>query len=224
MVQLLRYLPASISMKQTPKIIIVHNGKGGVGKTTTTMGLAAIFAESMEVAVVDADEQGSCSWWAERGEMPFQFSKVTDPKELLQLKQIQGYNLVIVDTPPALQPTVVTALIEIADYVVLPSPCAPMDLAILVQTVQEVVAPTKISHRVLLTRVDSRSLREAIDAQNQLLSLGIPTCHSFVRAYKAHERAALDGTTITQAKGKQAREAEADYRRVADELKRDWRN
>jgi chromosome partitioning protein len=211
-------------MNETPIIIIVHNGKGGVGKTTTTMGLAAIFAETMEVAVVDADEQGSCSWWAERGEMPFQFSKVTEPEELRQLKQIQGYNLVIVDTPPALQPAVVTALMEIADYVVLPSPCAPMDLAILVQTVQEVVAPTKVAHRVLLTRVDSRSLREAIDAQNQLLSLGIPTCHSFVRAYKAHERAALDGATITQAKGKQAREAEADYRRVADELKRDWRN
>jgi chromosome partitioning protein len=211
-------------MNETPRIIIVHNGKGGVGKTTSTMGLAAIFAETMEVAVVDADEQGSCSWWAERGEMPFKFSKVTEPKDLRQLKQIQGYNLIIVDTPPALQTDVLAAMMEIADYVVLPSPCAPMDLAILVQTVQEVVAPTKVPHRVLLTRVDSRSLREAIDAQNQLLSLGIPTCHAFIRAYKAHERAALDGTTIVQSKGKQAREAEADYRRVADEIKRDWRN
>jgi chromosome partitioning protein len=42
-----------------------------------------------------------------------------------------------------------------------------------------------------------------------------------VRAYKAHERAALDGKPITRWRGPNAREAEADYRRVAEELKRE---
>jgi chromosome partitioning protein len=211
-------------MKKEPQIVVVHNGKGGVGKTTTTMGLAAILAEKYQVSVVDTDEQGSCTWWASRGEMPFNCVQMTKPEDLRNLKQLQGYNLVLVDTPPALRATALAAMIEIADYVVLPSPCAPMDLVALIQTVQEVVSPTKIPHRVLFTKVDSRSLGEAIEAQNQLMSLGIPTCHSFVRAYKSHERAALEGATVVQMRGKQAREAEADYRRVADELQRDWRN
>jgi chromosome partitioning protein len=149
---------------------------------------------------------------------------MTKPEDLRNLKQLQGYNLVLVDTPPALRANALAAMMEVADYVVLPSPCAPMDLVALIQTVQEVVSPTKIPHRVLFTKVDSRSLGEAIEAQNQLMSLGIPTCHSFVRAYKAHERAALEGATVVQMRGKQAREAEADYRRVADELQRDWRD
>jgi chromosome partitioning protein len=211
-------------MKKEPQIVVVHNGKGGVGKTTTTMGLAAILAEQYQVSVVDTDAQGSCSWWASRGEMPFHSELITQPQDLRNLKQLQGYNLVLVDTPPVLRSTALAAVMEIADYVVLPSPCAPMDLAILIQTVQEVIVPTEVPHRVLLTKVDSRSLGEAIEAQNQLMSLGIPTCHAFVRAYKAHERAVLEGATVVQMRGKQAREAEADYRRVADELQRDWRN
>lgn len=88
---------------------------------------------------------------------------------------------------------------------------------------KQVVQPSNVPHRVLLTRVDPRCVNEALEAQNTLLQLGVAACHSFIRAYKAHERAALDGVPITQWKGKQAKEAQADYRRVAEELQRDWR-
>ena len=81
-----------------------------------------------------------------------------------------------------------------------------------------------VEYRVLLTRVDSRSLKEAIEAQNTLMELGIPVCHAFVRSYKAHERAALEGVPINQWRGKNANEATADYRRVCNEILRDWRN
>jgi chromosome partitioning protein len=96
-------------------------------------------------------------------------------------------------------------------------------LVALINTVKETVRPTGVPHRVLLTKVDSRSTTEALDAQNTLLELQIPACHAFVRAYKAHERAALEGMAITQWRGKQAQEAKSDYYRVADEIQRDWR-
>ncbi|MFB2880919.1 AAA family ATPase [Floridanema aerugineum] len=207
------------------KIIAILNGKGGVGKTTTAINLAATLSEKSEVLLVDADIQGSASWWFGRAKdsWGFDLAQETNPKLLNRLRKIEGYDLVMVDTPPALHSDALAAVIAIADYLVLPTPPAPMDLAVLIETVREAVTPKGIAHRVLLTKVDSRSLGEALEAQNTLLELGIPACHAFVRAYKAHERAALDGVAITHSRGKNAREAEADYRRVANELQRDWR-
>ncbi|HEY9639747.1 MAG TPA: ParA family protein, partial [Coleofasciculaceae cyanobacterium] len=72
------------------------------------------------------------------------------------------------------------------------------------------------------TRVDPRSQGEALEAQKTLLEVGIPVCQAFIRTYKAHERSALDGTSILQWRGKNKKEAEADYRRVVAEIQQDW--
>jgi chromosome partitioning protein len=206
------------------KILAIANGKGGVGKTTTSVNLAAILAQSQRVLLVDADPQGSSSWWATRNPkgMGFDLVQETAPHLLEKLPQIDNYDLVLVDTPPALQSEVLQTVIRVANYILLPTPPAPMDLTVLIETVKTVVAPLGLPHRVLLTRVDPRSINEALEAQNTLMDVGIPACHAFIRAYKAHERAALDGLAISQWRGKNAREAEADYRRVVDELERDW--
>jgi chromosome partitioning protein len=212
-------------MSSPPKIIVVSNGKGGVGKTTTTMALASILAEKYKLLAVDADSQGSFTWWVQQSKkgIGFDLAQETDPQLLENLRNVVGYDLIIVDTPPALSSATLAAVIPAADYLVLPTPPAPMDLAVLVETVKRAITPAKVAHRVLLTKVDTRSLGEALEAQKTLRELGIPVCTAFVRAYKAHERAALEGMTITQWRGRNGREAAADYRRVVDEIQRDWR-
>lgn len=210
-------------MSNSPKIVVVTNGKGGVGKTTTAIALAGILAKESKVLVVDADIQGSLSWWVGRSSqgMGFDIAKEIDPTQLRKLPKLSSYDLVLVDTPPALHSHALSTVVAIADYLVLPSPPAPMDLTALIDTVKNTVRPAQVPHRVLLTRVDPRCLNEALEAQNTLLEVGVPVFHAFVRAYKAHERAALEGKLVTEWKGKNAREAEADYRRVVDELRRD---
>ncbi|MBE7383260.1 MAG: ParA family protein [Leptolyngbya sp. SIO1E4] len=209
----------------SPWVLAVLNGKGGVGKTTTAVNLAAILSESYSVLLVDADPQASATWWVSRSPQPvtFDITQETDATLLGKLKKISDYSLIVVDTPPALNSVALAAVIPVADYILLPTPPAPMDLAALVTTIKSAIAPSGVAHRVLLTKVDSRSLAEAIEAQATLNSLDIPACETIIRTYKAHERAALEGVPITRWRGANVKEARADYCRVADEVQQDWR-
>ncbi len=206
-------------------ILGIVNGKGGVGKTTTSVNLAATFAEKKRVLLVDTDPQFSSRWWVNRSEQDIGFDliAITDRDKLAELTKSTEYDLMVIDTPPNLSSKTLETVIHLANYLLLPTPPAPMDLAALIETVKISVMPAGVAHRVLLTRVDPRSLGEALEAQNTLMAVGIPACHAFVRGYKAHERAALEGKSILQWRGKNGKEAAADYRRVAEEIERDWK-
>ncbi|MEB3279686.1 MAG: ParA family protein [Lyngbya sp.] len=200
------------------KILVITNGKGGVGKTTTAVNLAAILSKRFSTLLVDADPQNSAGWWVERSQMPFELSCQTNPQLLQQLKQTKNVDLIVIDTPPALESSSLLSAIAIADFLVVPSQAAPMDLVALIETVRKTIVPANVPHRVLLTKVDPRSLGDALEAQKSLQETGIPVFRNFIRSYKAHERCPLEGVPITQAKSKNAREAASDYRRVASEL------
>src|SRR5690348_12594853 len=101
--------------------IVVANLKGGVGKTTAAVYLAAaaVARGHDPVVLVDADRQASSAVWLE--ERPLEGVEVVEaPSERTVLRAMKGDGVVIVDTPPGDERLVHSALQE-ADSVVIPT-------------------------------------------------------------------------------------------------------
>ena len=124
-----------------PRLIPVAGQKGGVGKTTTAMSLAAVTARSSRVLLVDVDPQQSATWWAERAEdnLPFDFTSDTDPSNLARLRELP-YDVIFIDTPGSLEGRdVLAAVLDAADFAILPTEPSPLSIAPLMRTISDVV-------------------------------------------------------------------------------------
>jgi chromosome partitioning protein len=210
------------------RIVALVGQKGGVGKTTTTMNLAAVMSKHSRVLVVDVDPQGSTTWWAENaGEsLPFDFAADVDPNNLARLRELP-YDAIFVDTPGNLEDTaVLSAVLDVADFVILPLNPEPLNTPALVRTVRQHVQPRDLPFRILLSKIDRRRPGQLEDWE-QLIDDGLrmPRFKQYVRLYAAHSDAPLQGKVVTQyADTRQNANAIFDYTHVAMELMALWAN
>lgn len=205
------------------RVVSIANQKGGVGKTTTAMSLAAVAAESSRTLLLDTDPQASATWWADQAGdgLPFDLATDTDPGSIRRLRELgDKYDVLIVDTPGSLEGhDVLKAVLEASDYVILPTEPAALAIMPLLQTIDSIVKPAGRPYRVLLNLADPRSPQETDEARTLLTKRGIPTFAAAVREYKSHKRAPLAGEVVTQyARDRYSAMAVDDYRRVALEL------
>jgi chromosome partitioning protein len=184
------------------KIVAVANQKGGVGKTTVAIQLAAHLSRRFRTLVVDVDPQGSTTWWAENmaEHIPFDFSDDHDPAVLTRLRELDtAYDLVVVDTPGSLEDTrTLEAVLDAADYVIVPVVPEPMAIHPTLRTITQLIEPRRLPYRVLLNRVDGRIPNQYRQWQAALTkTFEVPTFHAYLRQYVIHAHAPMLGRLVT---------------------------
>jgi chromosome partitioning protein len=144
--------------------IVVTNLKGGVGKTTTTVYLAAVAAQRghTPVVVVDADRQASAAEWLE--ERPLDDVEVIEaPSERTLARAMRAEEgTVVVDLPPG-DERLVQSAIGAADAIVIPTRAGGVEFARVAYTLG--LIPSKTPHGIVITaaRLGTNDLDETID-------------------------------------------------------------
>jgi chromosome partitioning protein len=207
------------------KLVAVANQKGGAGKTTTTMNLAAIASENSRVLVVDVDPQQSTTWWASTAgdALPFDFASNTDTSTLARLRDLP-FDVIFVDTPGNLTDSkILSAVLSVADFAIVPTEPEALCIPPMVRTIRTLIEPSETPYRVLLSKIDMRVPGQLDDAEALIDSLELPRFARAIRKYKIHSDAPIEGKVVTQyLESRQTSKAIDDYRAVALELMTIW--
>jgi len=212
------------------KILAVGSPKGGVGKTTTAVTLAAIGAQAgLRVLLVDGDTNGSAMDWAgSAGDevLPLDVYAASDPRELAKLRDADEYDLMVVDLPGARIGAFEAILTgdsgrPVPDLLLVPTTHELLDLRPVIRVVRDEVLPLDLPHLMVLTKVPTAALRQAHRQRSLVLDAGAGHrfAETIIRDYKIYNEAVENGMTVLNVPGKRpsARKAEEDYRALAAE-------
>ena len=205
----------------SPWVIAIPNQKGGVGKTTLALALAAVTADANGRAlVVDIDPQSSSAEMAGQMDDPgFDFTHEMEPETLGRVRELRSYDMVFVDCPGSLEGgKILETVLDVSDFAVIPFTYDPLAARPTVRTARFVAQQGK-PYKILLNNIDPRLGAGEIRAAWDLLdSSSLPRFRCAVRTYRAYSTALANRQTVIQYRGKYAANVREDVKRVHTEL------
>lgn len=194
-------------------IITVASFKGGVGKTTTAVHLAAYLATKSRTLLLDGDENRSATAWAQRGSLPF---RVADERQAAKLGR--EFEHLVIDTQARPSHDDLKALAEGCDLLIIPSTPDALALDALMLTIEALKSLRTVSFKVLLTIVHPRPNKDGDEARATLDELSIPSFDGSIHRLIAFQKAALKGVTVDKVDDPRAWSAWNEYEKIGDQL------
>lgn len=204
--------------------IAVINQKGGVGKTTISINLAAGFAQRLPTLLIDLDPQGTASAWASVASRPLPMRVSHMPTGFDANRPVADGDqpeVVIVDCPPTLDSDTVIQVLRSVDQVLIPVLPSPLDLwssLRLAESVEEAQRVSgKLQARLLINQLEPRSALSSA-MEGALREFSIPSLSTAVRRRAVYRSTAMEGLTVFQV-GTNGAPARAEFNAIIDEVR-----
>jgi chromosome partitioning protein len=200
-------------------VITIASYKGGQGKSTTAIHLAAHFQEQAPTLVVDSDPNKTCLKWAEHNTTR-NFGVASQDqaaKEILSGK----YKVVINDTPARPESLDLKGMIDGSDIVIIPINPDIFSLRTLEDAASQFRALEAHAIRVLLTNVPPAPQKDGEMARAALEQIGYPMFNHEIRRSKAFLHAQVRSCFVQDVReDSRSYAAWSDYEGVGEEIEK----
>ncbi len=205
------------------QVTAVINQKGGAGKTTLAMNLAAGLARRAPTVVIDLDPQGSSLQWASQGSAPFpatvkQINGRWDARTLHQ--NYRAYRHMVLDCPPSLDSHASLQALRACDLALIPVLPSPVDLWASLRLPREIEEARKdnanLRAYMVLNQLEPKSAISAA-MHDALAEFGVPVLNAAMRRRAAYRSAALEGVSVYQM-GSRGAPAAAEIEAIINEV------
>lgn len=192
-------------------LVTCASAKGGVGKTTSAVHIAALLAQNDRTLLIDGDPNHSALKWSKRGDLPFQVVDL-----MAAPRHTRNYEHIIFDTPARPNQDDLEALVDGCDLLIIPTTPDILSIDATLETVDLLSALNCDRFKILLTMVPPAPRKTGEQAREALSDL--PLFERSIRQYAAYEKAALEGCLVNKVKDRNARIAWRDFEELGKEL------
>jgi chromosome partitioning protein len=191
----------------TAKVITITNAKGGAGKTTTSMPLAAALAHrGLKVLVIDGDPTQGATEWAVSADddnpFPCPVANLSGAGGTIHReirKFLDDYRYVIVDCPPTARSPVPRSAPLVSDLAIVPIIPSALDFRasrFIRELLEDVASQNEeIQSRLLLNQVNERRVLSR-DAMEMLPRFGMEPPRARLGQREVYRHASVVGTGV----------------------------
>ena len=183
------------------KLISVASEKGGVGKSTTAVTLAAHLGSKHKVLLVDADERlhSAYKWTTKREDYAWPLTPIRYAD--FDRRRAAEYDFVVLDTKGGEGHAELGELAASSALLIVPTKPDGLSADGLVETLHPLIKAGVGNYRVLLTDIPPAPNADGLDLRLELDSAGVPMFAQGIRHAVAVSKAAREGLMLRDVKG-----------------------
>jgi chromosome partitioning protein len=182
-------------------VIALVGNKGGAGKTTLCVNLAAAMASMQPSLILDADPQQSSLQWRDiaEGSESVEVVRATGGLERVVEQIDDDWSHCLVDCPPSVHSRQMQEALRVADLAVIPIQPSPLDIWATVHIENEIVSARKENPRLnalmVINQLEPRTRLSQI-MHRALAELSLPSAETPIRRRAVYRNSFLEGRTV----------------------------